>query len=69
MSELMKGLGDIERSGQLRKEEANNHTDKLEVGKEGWKYQMKVSFLEIDNETIRDFLRDNKNFNRYEFCL
>jgi len=28
--------------------------------KDGWKYEMKVSFLEIYNETIRDLLREEK---------
>lgn len=34
---------------------------KIQLEKEGWKYEMKVSFLEIYNETIRDLLRESKD--------
>lgn len=38
-------------------EQIGLYKESLEV--EGWKYDMKVSFLEIYNETIRDLLRDD----------
>ena len=52
------GLGDmrgiipraIERVGEY----------KAELEAQGWKYEMRVSFLEIYNETIRDLLRDEE---------
>ena len=52
------GLGDmrgiipraIERVGEY----------KAELEAQGWQYEMKVSFLEIYNETIRDLLRDEE---------
>jgi len=33
---------------------------KAELEAQGWKYEMRVSFLEIYNETIRDLLRDEE---------
>jgi kinesin family protein C1 len=38
-------------------EQVGNYKQQLE--KDGWKYEMKISFLEIYNETIRDLLRDD----------
>ena len=36
-------------------------TYKQQLEKDGWKYEMKVSFLEIYNETIRDLLREDNS--------
>jgi len=55
----MQGTG----SGQMRGiipraiEQVGDYKELLE--KDGWNYEMKVSFLEIYNETIRDLLREN----------
>ena len=48
----MRGIipGAIERVGEY----------KAELEAQGWKYEMRVSFLEIYNETIRDLLRDEE---------
>lgn len=39
-------------------EQVGKYKETLE--KDGWKYEMKVSFLEIYNETIRDLLREDE---------
>jgi len=56
----MQGSGNGQMRGIIPRaiEQVGEYKQNLE--KQGWKYEMRVSFLEIYNETIRDLLRDDK---------
>ena len=55
----MQGFGTGQMRGIIPRaiEQVGNYKQQLE--KDGWQYEMQVSFLEIYNETIRDLLRDD----------
>merc|ERR1712038_600485 len=59
----MQGSGNGQMRGIIPRAIAQVGNYKNELERDGWQYNMQVSFIEIYNETIRDLLRDEQNLN------
>jgi len=59
----MQGSGTGQMRGIIPRAIAQVGNYKQELERDGWQYNMQVSFIEIYNETIRDLLRDEANPN------
>jgi len=55
----MQGFGTGQMRGIIPRAIEQVGTYKKQLERDGWRYDMQVSFLEIYNETIRDLLRDD----------